>query len=205
MKNVAIVDYGMCNLDSVYRAVEECGAEAVVTSEKGVLAKADCIILPGVGSFADGMKHIRELGLEEPLKEEVVSKGIPLLGICLGMQLLADSGCEGGETKGLGLIPGRIERLRPVSNDTKIPHIGWNEVFIEKGSGLFNGISSGRDFYFVHSYSFNCADKSDILAQTPYCGSFVSAVEKNNIYGVQFHPEKSMRWGLELVRNFLSL
>lgn len=205
MKKAAVVDYGMGNLDSVCRAIEECGAEAVVTSEKSVFSSAGYIILPGVGAFADGMKQVRELGLEEPLKEEVVSKGIPLLGICLGMQLLADSGCEGGETRGLGLIPGRIERLKPDSTDTKIPHVGWNEVFPEKRSALFKGIDPGRDFYFVHSYSFNCADKSDVLAYTPYCGGFVSAVERGNIYGVQFHPEKSMKWGLELVRNFLSL
>jgi glutamine amidotransferase len=121
------------------------------------------------------------------------------------MQLLADKGYEGGETCGLGLIPGEVRKLEAYPQGTKIPHVGWNAVDMEKPSRFFDGIPSGRDFYFVHSYAFVCADDRDIFARTPYCGTFVSAIEKGNILGVQFHPEKSMRWGLALLKNFLSM
>jgi len=203
MLKAVIIDYGMGNLDSVARAVEECGREAVITNRPGELKEANYIIIPGVGSFADAMRNIRSLGMDKAIKEEVVGKGIPLLGICLGMQLLAEKGLEGGETGGLGLIEGDVTRLKPDNKNIKIPHVGWNEVLFDKPCALFDGIPSGKDFYFVHSYHFVCKHKEDIMARTPYCGDFASAIKRKNISGVQFHPEKSLRLGIKMLHNFL--
>lgn len=205
MKRVAIVDYGMGNLDSVARAVEECGGSPLVTEKPGDLKIANYIILPGVGAFAMGMQNIREQQLDEGLTEQVIGKGIPFLGICLGMQLLATKGWEGGETVGLGWIEGEVKRLRPDGQNDRIPHIGWNEVIVTQPCPLFEGIPSGRDFYFVHSYHMSCRREHDVIARTPYCGSFVSAVRRDHIFGVQFHPEKSQRLGFQVLRNFLML
>ena len=205
MKRVAIVDYGMGNLDSVARAVEECGGSPLVTEKPGDLEAANYIVLPGVGAFAMGMQNIREQQLDEALTEQVIGKGIPFLGICLGMQLLATKGWEGGETVGLGWIEGEVKRLRPDGQNERIPHIGWNEVIVTQSCPLFDGIPSGRDFYFVHSYHMSCRRELDIIGRTPYCGSFVSAVSRDHIFGVQFHPEKSQRLGFQVLRNFLAL
>ena len=204
MNIVAIVDYGMCNLDSVARAVEECGATALVTEDPKELEKANRIILPGVGAFPDAMRNIRERGLDETMVEQAVEKEIPFLGICLGMQLLAGKGFEIDETAGLGMIPGEVRRLAPSGEDTRIPHVGWNEVYPASDSPLFKGITPGKDFYFVHSYHLCPRDESDVLACTPYAGNFVSAVHRGSIWGVQFHPEKSQRGGFQLLRNFLA-
>jgi imidazole glycerol-phosphate synthase subunit HisH len=205
MNIVAIVDYGMCNLDSVARAVEECGGVAIVTNEAGDFARANRIILPGVGAFPEAMRNLKQRSLDEILSEQVIGKQIPFLGICLGMQLLATNGWEVNETPGLGWIDGEIRRLEPPDKDTRIPHIGWNEVFSNHDSPLFRNIPSGKDFYFVHSYHLCHADKADVLAQTPYCGKFVSAVQRDWIFGVQFHPEKSQRLGFQVLKNFLSI
>jgi len=205
MKKVVIVDYGMGNLDSIARAVEECGGHALITHEKHDFKAVSNIILPGVGSFAHGMQNIRRLGLDEILNEEVVENKVPFLGICLGMQLFATIGFEGQETKGLGWIEGEVRRLEPDRYHTKIPHIGWNEVNFIKPSPLFKNIPSGKDFYFVHSYHLLCKNDEYVIGRSPYCGSFVSVVCKENIFGVQFHPEKSQRFGLQLIRNFLLL
>jgi len=205
MKKVAIVNYEMGNIDSVARAVEECGAIAVVTDVAGDFAEASSIILPGVGAFSEGMRNLREKGLDEILGKQVLNEKIPLLGICLGMQLLADKGFEGGETAGLGWISGQVERLKPDSPDTKIPHVGWNDVDFFKHSLIFEGIPSGENFYFVHSYHMVCRGDDNVIATTPYCGGFTSAVCKENVFGVQFHPEKSQRFGLKLISNFLGL
>jgi imidazole glycerol-phosphate synthase subunit HisH len=201
----AIIDYGMCNLDSVARAVYECGHSPLFAKNAIELAECDSIILPGVGSFAEGMKNIRELGLDIAIREEVLSNKIPILGICLGMQLLSEKGSEGGETDGLGLIQGEVIKLKPRNPDEKIPHIGWNEVNQHKSSQIFKGILNGKDFYFAHSYHFICSDPNDILAKTHYCGGFISAVSKGTVFGVQFHPEKSLNLGLKLLSNFLSI
>jgi imidazole glycerol-phosphate synthase subunit HisH len=203
MRTAAIVDYGMCNLDSVARAVEECGARPLVTADPAALAGADRIILPGVGAFPDGMAHLRERGFDSALREQT-AQGIPLLGICLGMQLLADRGWEVRETAGLALVPGEVRRLEPSNGDARIPHIGWNEVSLDRKCALFDGIESGTDFYFVHSYHFVCADRAAIVARTDYCGGFTSAVARGTVFGVQFHPEKSQRRGLQVLRNFLA-
>jgi len=205
MKKVAIVDYGMGNLGSVTRAVEECGGSPVITNKAHELEVANYIVLPGVGAFAIGMRNIRERGLDELLTAQVVGKGIPFLGICLGMQLLATKGWEGEETDGLGWIEGEVKRLQPDGQDVRIPHVGWNEVIFTQASPLFSGIPSGTDYYFVHSYRLLCRNERDVIARTPYCGGVVSAVGRDNIFGVQFHPEKSQRLGFHVIRNFLGL
>jgi imidazole glycerol-phosphate synthase subunit HisH len=202
MSKVVIVDYGMCNLDSVARAVEECGGNPEVTSDPARLKAASFVILPGVGAFADAMAHLRERDLVEPLRERVLGDRVPFLGICLGMQLMASRGIEGGDTEGLGLISGTVQRLVPDAPTTRIPHIGWNNV--AGGGPLFAGISPTKDFYFVHSYHVVPDDAADVLATTPYCGGFVSAVAHDTLFGVQFHPEKSQQVGFQLLRNFLA-
>lgn len=203
MNLVAVVDYGMCNLDSVRRAVEECGGTVVVTSQAQDLKTANRIILPGVGAFPEAMRNIKALSLDRVLYEQAMEENIPLLGICLGMQLLASKGWEGEETDGLGLIPGEVRRMEPFGADTRIPHVGWNEVHPTQESPLFRNISSGKDFYFVHSYHFCPENNAHILADTPYAGRFVSAVHSGSVFGVQFHPEKSQKMGFQLLKNFL--
>ncbi len=176
MKPVAIIDYSMGNLDSIVRAVEECGGRPFVANNPDDLETASNIILPGVGAFSEGMAHMRKSGLSEALEREVIEKHTPILGICLGMQLMATKGFEGGETKGFGWIDGEVRRFESLSPDMKIPHVGWNEVeFVQPGL-LFKDIPQSKDFYFTHSYTFRCADRSDILAQTSYFEQFVSAV-----------------------------
>jgi glutamine amidotransferase len=204
MSSVAVVDYGLCNLDSVRRAFEECGATVTVTDDPRDLAHADRIVLPGVGAFGDAMRALRESGFEDALSEEVHANSIPFLGICLGMHLVASVGFEGGDTKGLGWIDGEVRRFVPATAEERIPHVGWNEVDAAPGSTLFAGIPAGADFYFVHSYHFVCDDDSDIAATTPYCGTFTSALERENVFAVQFHPEKSQRHGFQLLRNVLA-
>lgn len=205
MKTVAIIDYGMCNLDSVARAVEECGGTPLVTNNIHDLEIATHIILPGVGAFPDAMNQLRQLSMDTAIREQVLDNKIPFLGICLGMQVMATKGTEGEETEGLGLIEGTVKRLKPESRDTRIPHIGWNEVHYVRSSPLFEGISTGKDFYFVHSYHFCCSDKNNIIARTPYCGGFTSAISKGNIFGTQFHPEKSQKVGFQVLKNFISI
>jgi imidazole glycerol-phosphate synthase subunit HisH len=200
---VAIVDYGMGNLDSVARAVEECGGRPLVTGAPRDLAEAAAVILPGVGAFAKGMANIRARGLDRALVDDVAASDVPLLGVCLGMQLLATTGTEGVETAGLGLVPGRVERLRPPGG-LRVPHVGWNEVHHSRPNPLFEGIESGRDFYFVHSYALRCDDPADVVATAPYGDDVVAAVARQNVAGVQFHPEKSQKAGFQLLRNFLA-
>lgn len=205
MKIVAIVDYGMCNLDSVARAIEECGGTSLVTDKKSDLKIATHIILPGVGAFPDAMSEIRQRSIDKSLREQVLKKKIPFLGICLGMQLMATKGWEGEETEGLCLIEGEVKRFVPDSSDARIPHIGWNDVNYTQKSVLFQDIPSGKDFYFVHSYHFCCQNEEDIIARTPYCGGFVSAISRGHIFGTQFHPEKSQKLGFKVLKNFLSM
>lgn len=205
MKTVAIIDYGMGNLDSVTRAVEECGGVPRVTDRSEDIQAATHVILPGVGAFPEGIRNLKRRSLDRILWEQVIERQIPFLGICLGMQMLATRGWEGGETEGLGWIEGEVQRLEPSGEDPRIPHIGWNEVVFVRESPLFRGIESGRDFYFVHSYHLRCRREEDILTRTPYSGEFVSAVGCERIFGVQFHPEKSQRLGFQVLKNFLAL
>jgi len=205
MKKVAIIDYGLCNLDSISRAVEECGGKPSITDQRKEIETATHLILPGVGAFNYAMENLREKGLPELLTEQVVGKQVPFLGICLGMQLLATKGYEGGETAGLGWISGEVRRLKSGEARERIPHVGWDEVYYQKDCPLFAGIPPGKDFYFVHSYHFCCYNESDIVAYTPYCSRFVSGIALDLIFGVQFHPEKSQRLGFQVLRNFLAL
>jgi imidazole glycerol-phosphate synthase subunit HisH len=200
---VVIIDYGMGNLGSVRRALEECQADCCISAEPSDLAKATHIILPGVGAFSEAMRHLRERDWSETIQEAVKVHSIPLLGICLGMQLLADKGYEGGETPGLGLIPGEVEVMKPQTPKERIPHVGWNEIGKVGESPLFDDIPDGSDFYFVHSYHFKANNPENVIATTAYCGQFASAVASGTTFGVQFHPEKSQRSGFQLLRNFL--
>lgn len=199
---VLIINYGMGNLGSVRRAFEECGAEVLVSSDPADLVKVERIVLPGVGAFADGMANLNAAGWPEPLRLALRNPGVHLLGICLGMQLLASKGYEGGETSGLGLIQGIVNRLQP-RNGERVPHIGWNEVRSECCAPLLKGIPAGTDFYFVHSYHFQPTETAHVVARTPYCGDFVSVTCAGNVFGTQFHPEKSSKPGFGLIRNFL--
>jgi len=205
LNRVAIIDYGMCNLDSVRRAVEEVGGAPYIVGDGADLAEPDRILLPGVGSFADAMDQIGRRGLDEAMSKEVLESGVPLLGICLGMQLLAQQGTEGGDVAGLGWVDATVVRLTPTERDRRIPHVGWNEVDPHPTATLFRGIEPGTDFYFVHSYHVVAADPADVAATTPYCGGLTSAVEHGTVFGVQFHPEKSQRAGFQVLRNFLAV
>lgn len=200
---VLIVDYGMGNIASARRAIEECGGRAIVSDQPSDIDQADRIVVPGVGAFPLAMERLREAGWVEALYRAVHQDGLPLLGVCLGMQLLAEESDEVSVTSGLGLIPGRVERIVPTDPVERVPHVGWNEVNHRNGD-LFDGIPGGADFYFVHSYRFVPSDPATILATTPYAGEFVSAVAKGRVAGVQFHPEKSSRAGFRLLRNFLT-
>ena len=200
MKPVIVVNTGLCNLDSICRAVQECGGSPEIAGA-GTAVKAERIILPGVGAFATAMGQLERPGLAAAVRERVLGDGVPFLGICLGMQLAAAEGEEGGPGPGLGLIPGRVTRLKPQGGD-RVPHIGWNEVAHHADATLFTGLAPGTDFYFVHSFHLQCPDEF-VAASTPYCGGFVSAVERENVFGVQFHPEKSQTAGFEVLRAFL--
>ena len=200
---VAVIDYGLGNLGSVRRAIAELGAEPTLAERSGELREADRIILPGVGSFADGMALLHDRGWVAPLREEA-SKGTPVLGICLGMQLLASRGTEGGDTEGLDLIPGNVVRLETLGCQLRVPHVGWNAVAVHDAScDILRGIPGGTDFYFVHSYVFKPQDERDVLATTSYGVPVTAAVGRKNVMGTQFHPEKSSRAGFRVLRNFL--
>lgn len=198
-----VIDHGLCNLDSIVRALQECGATVGVAREPSLLPRAARVVLPGVGSFAAGMAVLRERGWVEALRDLVANRPRPLLGICLGMQMLAETGAEGGETEGLGLIPGRVDRIAAAPGE-RLPHIGWNEVRPTRTSPLFAGIPSGTDFYFVHSYVMTGSGDA-ILAEASFGGGITVAVNRGSVFGVQFHPEKSQRAGMRLLKNFLAL
>ena len=204
MRRVAIVDTGLSNLDSVRRALEECGADPFVTNDPIALDGAARIVLPGIGSFGDGMAALRERRLDVSMAEQVVGRGVPFLGICLGLQLLARVGTEGSITDGLGWIEGEVVRLEPTPEERRVPHMGWNEVHATRDSVLLAGLPGDADFYFVHSYRLRCDHDLDSVATTPYCGGFTSVVERGNVFATQFHPEKSQRHGFAVLRNFLA-
>jgi glutamine amidotransferase len=205
VQRVAIVDHGLCNVDSMWRAIEECGAKGDITSDPADLAHADKIILPGVGAFPDAMAALHEHRLVDAIREQVFAQQIPLLGVCLGMQLLANKSDEVRPAEGLGLIDAHVERLVPTSAAERIPHVGWNEVHRTREHPLISGLPDGVDCYFVHSFHMRCAELSDVLATTPYCGGFTSMVARDHIFGAQFHPEKSQGHGMRILRNFVDL
>ncbi|MDD9270877.1 imidazole glycerol phosphate synthase subunit HisH [Paenibacillus sp. GCM10023248] len=198
---IAIIDYGMGNLHSVSKAVERLGYEAVVTGDAEQILAAQGAILPGVGAFGDAMDQLRESGLNEVVLRYAES-GKPLLGICLGMQLLFTSGEEHGNHEGLGLLPGSVVRFR---GDYKVPHMGWNKLsYRHSESPIFQGVEEGH-VYFVHSYHAKPERESDLLAVTDYHQPVTAIVGRDNVYGMQFHPEKSGEIGMQLLRNFLAL
>lgn len=203
---IAIVDYGMGNLRSVFNALAHLGYEACITDNAAEILEADKVVLPGVGSFRYAMNNIRLKRLDDVLKRASDS-GTPLLGICLGMQLLMDWGLEDGRTEGLGFIPGHVEQL-PELPDCKIPHIGFNRTLFvanSESASMFKGLDPGANFYFVHGYRVCCDERAHIAAETEYGETFTSAIQREHVYGVQFHPEKSRRNGLAVLKNFASL
>jgi imidazole glycerol-phosphate synthase subunit HisH len=198
---IAILDYGMGNLRSVEKALEHVGARASITADPAEVGAADGVILPGVGAFPRAMERIRERGLDE-LIEERRAAGTPILGICLGLQLLFDSTTELGGATGLGLLPGPVAELG--AEGLKVPHIGWSPVRWERESALVEGIESETPFYFVHSFVPGPAP-AELLGSAAYGARFACAAQRDNIYGVQFHPEKSSAAGLRLLSNFAGI
>lgn len=198
---IAIIDYGMGNLHSVSKALERLGCEAVVTSSPEEILAADGAILPGVGAFGDAMRNLRETGLDAVVKQ-FAATGKPLLGICLGMQLLFDESDEHGTHDGLGLLPGRVVRFQ---GDYKVPHMGWNELaFTQEQNPLFEGLEPGH-VYFVHSYHALPERREDLLATTDYYQPVTAIVGRGSVYGMQFHPEKSGELGMALLGRFAAL
>jgi glutamine amidotransferase len=198
---IAIIDYGAGNLRSVANAVAKLGYEPTVTSNPGDLPGAAAVILPGVGAAADTMSNLDRLGLSETIRQ-VVADGLPMLAICVGMQVLFDETEEGGRHHCLGIIPGVVRKLPP---GLKIPHMGWNQVYQKIRHPLFNSIPDGANFYFVHSYCAEPRDPTVVAGTTDYGGMFCSAIVKGNLMATQFHPEKSGESGLRMYENFLRL
>ena len=199
---IAIIDYGMGNLGSVKRKLDRIGVESVVTFNPEEIRNSEKMILPGVGHFGNAVNELKSRGLWDVLNKEVLITKKPILGICLGMQLMAKHS-EEGNVPGFGWFDAEVVRFRV--QDTlryKVPHMGWNQVKVMKQSPLFADLNPDQSFYFVHSYHLKCNDQSDILNETEYEYSFVSAIQKDNIYGVQYHPEKSHDAGEKLLRNF---
>ena len=200
---IAIVDYDAGNLKSVEKALIYIGEKPLVTDDSEVILSADKIILPGVGAFGEAMEKLKARGLVDTLRK-AVEKGIPLLGICLGMQLLFDGSDESEGVEGLSILPGKITRI-PANGVDKIPHMGWNSLEFPKQSKLFAGINEGAFVYFVHSYYLQADNEEDVAATTEYITHIHAAVESGNVYGCQFHPEKSGEVGLSILKNFVSL
>lgn len=201
MKKVCILDYGSGNVKSVNNLVSFLGYDVTVSNEVCDIQTATHLILPGVGSFGAAMKKIKFNISVDDLEIEVLRKNKPFLGICVGMQVLVDKGYEHGEHDGLGWVPGSVEKIKV--DNSPLPHIGWNDVILKKESVLFRGLNDFKDFYFVHSYAVEI-NSQYVLSETQYENNFCSSFQKNNIYGVQFHPEKSQKAGQKLIQNFLS-
>lgn len=202
--NIVIIDYKMGNLHSIQKAFKKVDCNAIISNDIEVILKASKLVLPGVGAFKDGMKHLDELNLINILSKKVLEDKTPILGICLGMQLLSNKSYENGETIGLGWIDAEVIKFDFDTKKLKIPHVGWNELYYQKENCLFNNIQNKSDFYFVHSYHFK-TDEDIVLTTTDYGFEFVSAINRDNIYGTQFHPEKSQSVGLQLINNFVNL
>lgn len=202
MPKVCIIDYGSGNVRSVYNLFSSITNDVKVSNESADIRDSSHLVLPGVGAFASAMRKIRERVPVDVVESQVAS-GKPLLGICVGMQVMADVGTEFGEHEGLGWIPGRVEQL-----DTRglpLPHVGWNDIAAQRDHPLLDGLHEAPDFYFVHSYTFRPNNEDAILATTEFGQTFVAAVQQDQLMGVQFHPEKSQQAGIKLIRNFVSL
>jgi glutamine amidotransferase len=199
---IAILDYGMGNLRSVEKALDRVGAAAEITNDHAAIRAADGVILPGVGAFPRAIARVRELGLDDLVRERL-GAGVPVLGICLGLQLLFESSTEGDGATGLGMLPGPVAELS--ANGLKVPHIGWSPVRWKKGSRLTDGLEGETPFYFVHSFAPVPASGDDLLGTAGYGERFVCAVDRDPLFGVQFHPEKSSSAGLRLLANFAGI
>lgn len=201
---IVVVDYDMGNIGSIVNMIKKAGGESIVTSDKEVIDKAEKIIIPGVGAFDNGMKNLKESGLVNVLNKKVLEDKVPILGICLGMQLMAKSS-EEGVLPGLGWIDAvcRKFRFNDENRGLRIPHMGWNEVDIIKKDGIFRNIYEDASFYFVHSYYVECRNEEDVAATTGYGFKFTSSVQHQNIFATQFHPEKSHKFGLLVMKNFV--
>jgi len=199
---IAIIDYGMGNLRSVQKALEKSGAQTLITQKTNDITNAQKVVLPGVGAMQPAMEKLQNLGLIDAIKEATES-GKPFLGICLGLQLLFETSFEGGEVKGLGIIPGTVERFTP---ELKVPHMGWNALDIQASNcPIFEGIPKGTFTYFCHSYYVKPKDEKVIATKTDYGIMFTSSIWQNNVFGVQFHPEKSQETGIKILENFTRL
>ena len=207
--NVTIVDYNSGNISSVINSFKEAAKDKVnieVTSDLNKIKSSDKVVLPGQGSFKSCVHALNKInGLTDALSEFAINKKKPLLGICVGLQMFADIGYEETETKGLGWIAGKVSKIDNQNGKYKLPHIGWNQIEIVKDSKIFKGIENKSHMYFVHSYKFTPEDKNVITATTEYSSNIVCSVEKENIFGTQFHPEKSDRIGLKIIDNFINL
>ncbi|HVN59790.1 MAG TPA: imidazole glycerol phosphate synthase subunit HisH [Gaiellaceae bacterium] len=201
---VAVVDYGLGNLRSVAGAIERLGRQPVITSDPAELERAERLILPGVGAFGDGMQNLRERGLVEPLSRLVLEDHRPVLGICLGAQLMAGRSEEHGGHDGLGWIDASVLRLEPDDPSLRVPHVGWNELHQTADSVLFVGVPDRSLFYYVHSFHIAAHDTSLVRGICPYGGRLTAVFERGNVFGTQFHPEKSQLHGLTLLGNFLA-
>lgn len=200
---IAIIDYDAGNIKSVEKALNFLGEEAVITRDHKEILSSDKVILPGVGAFGDAMGKLHQYGLVDTI-QEVVEKGIPFLGICLGLQLMFESSDEAPGVKGLGLLSGKVIRI-PKQDGLKIPHMGWNNIKVKKGAKLFKGLGADSYVYFVHSYYLKADDEDIVAATTEYGVTIHASVEKDNVYACQFHPEKSSTVGLQILKNFIAL
>ncbi len=201
---IGIVDYGLGNLTSVAGAVERLGYEPRITADPAELAAADKLILPGVGAFGDGMRKLQERGLVEPLSRLVLEDRKPILGICLGCQLMTRESEEFGRHKGLGWLAARTVRLAPADPALRVPHVGWNDLLQRRPCVLFENVPEDAVFYYVHSYYVAAENREEVAGECDYAGRFASVLHRDNIYATQFHPEKSQRHGLTLLGNFLA-
>lgn len=201
---IIIIDYGMGNLRSVQKAFERIGIPAKLSGDVDEILGAEKLVLPGVGNFEQGIKNIKSRGLFEPLNTAVLDTKTPVIGICLGMQLMTEFS-EEGNCDGFGWIKGKTKKFSFNDNNLKIPHMGWNNLTISNFNSIYKGIPSNSFFYFVHSYFIACDDENNILAQSNYGIDFVSSFQKENVFGCQFHPEKSHQTGLQILKNFSEL
>ena len=201
MKMIAIIDYGVGNLRSVERAFEHVGAEPVVTASRAAIEAASAVVLPGVGAFGKAMSNLERAGLADVIRQ-VIAQGRPFLGICLGLQLLFEESEEMGQHRGLGVFDGMVKRFEV---NLKVPQIGWNQIHIQRPSPLLKGVADGTYAYFVHSYYVAPADREIVLATTDYEFDYASIIGQSNVFGIQFHPEKSQAVGLRILRNFTAL
>lgn len=202
---IIIVNYNMGNIQSVFKKIQMLGYDCEVSHKSHEILAADKIVLPGVGHFGMAMDQLQKMDLIAPLHEAVLIQKKPVLGICLGMQLMADSS-EEGDVAGLGWISGQVKRFQiQDKKNYKVPHIGWNQIEIQKPSKLMHQIALHSEFYFVHVYHYQCKEEQDVLNRTSYENKFVSAIEKDHVFGVQYHPEKSHQTGMQLFKNFLAL